>query len=209
MTAPFVPPVMSDVVVDESHWNSTPNLALAKAAGIAAIIFKATQGTGFVDPTFASRVAMAQEAGLLVGAYHFLDGSDPVAQMRHFLGVTAGTKAPLLLALDFEPNPSSQAMPIQAGGAASTVHSKTGVWPVIYTGRWMLSAPNAILAECPLWLAEYGSAPICPPGWSQWKLWQHTASATVSGIGVCDRNRFAGSVADLDAWWHAQTTRRA
>jgi hypothetical protein len=50
-------------------------------------------------------------------------------------------------------------------------------------------------------LAEYGNNPICPPGWSRWKLLQHTDVQVGSfvvplpGIGPCDRSRFAGTPA--------------
>jgi len=203
--AAYLPPVMSDVVIDESHWQATPNFALVRAAGIAAVIFKATQGSDYVDPTFAARATAAAAAGLLVGAYHFLDGSNAAAQAAHFFAVAGSAVS--LLALDFEPNPTSQPTPQQAATVASLVKASTGRWPVIYTGRWMLSQAQPVLAQCPLWLAEYGSNPVCPPGWSQWKLWQHTdghvgsAPVPVPGIGPCDRSRFAGSVTDLTDWW--------
>jgi lysozyme len=83
----------------------------------------------------------------------------------------------------------------------------TGTWPILYMNRFMLSASNLTLSRCALWLAEYGTRPICPPGWSQWKLWQHTdglvgsAPVPVPGIGSCDRSRFAGTVDQLKAWW--------
>jgi lysozyme len=48
------------------------------------VILKATQGTGFVDPTFLERAAEARSASLLVSAYHFLDASSPAQQAAHF-----------------------------------------------------------------------------------------------------------------------------
>ena len=199
---------MSDLVVDISHYEMvSQNFAETAAAGIAAVILKATQGTGFVDPTFLARAAEAKAAGLLVGAFHFLDSSSPAAQVAHFLTVAVSEAAVNWLALDWEAYPSSQATVLQAATAAASVQAATGVWPVIYMGRYMLSAPNATLSKCPLWLPEYGSNPICPPGFSQWTLWQHTdgqvgsAVVPVPGIGPCDRSKFAGTVDQLKAWW--------
>ena len=77
MTTPYLPQTMSDIVVDLSHWEAQVDFVQAKTAGIAAVILKATQGTGFLDPTFASRAVAAHAAGLLLGAYHFFDTSDP------------------------------------------------------------------------------------------------------------------------------------
>ena len=199
---------MSDVVFDISHYETvSQNFTETAAAGIAAVILKATQGTGFVDPTFLSRVAEAKAAGLLVGAFHFLDGSNPAEQAAHFLTVAKSEGGVSLLAIDWEPYPASQASVMQAATAVASVHAATGMWPIAYMSRFMLSAPNATLSKCPLWLAEYGSNPICPPGFSQWKLWQHTdgrvgsAVVPVPGIGPCDRSKFAGTVDQLRAWW--------
>jgi len=214
MTAPYLPPVMSDIVIDISHHkNISPDFAEtasqpdANGNTVAAVMLKATQGTGFIDPTFLDRAAEAKDAGLLVGAYHFLDSSDPAAQAAHFLTVALSEAGVRWLALDWEPYPPSQASVMQAATAAASIQAATGAWPVIYMIRSMLLAPNKTLSNCPLWLAEYGTRPILPPGFSRWLLWQHTdgqvgpAATPVPGIGPCDRSRFAGSPSDLAAWW--------
>jgi lysozyme len=205
--APYIPSVMSDVVIDLYHGDKVSvDFSVIKSAGVAAVVLKATQGTGFVDPTFAPRRAQARDAGLLVGAYHFLDATSPLDQMAHLLSVV-GTTDDVLLVVDFEAYETSQPTVTQAASAVMTVKSATGRFPVLYTGRYMLNAPNPMLSQCSLWLAEYGLRPVCPPGWSQWKLWQHTdgrvgsAPVPVRGIGPCDRSRFAGTIDQLKAWW--------
>ena len=55
-TAPYIPPVTSDVVIDLSHWQAPVDFARAKSAGIAAVILKATQGSHWIDATFAQRL---------------------------------------------------------------------------------------------------------------------------------------------------------
>jgi len=99
--APWLPPVTSDVVIDLSHWQTSVDFVKAKAAGIVAVILKATQGSRWIDATFTQRFAAATGAGLLVGAYHFLDASPPELQMANFLAVADGSP---VLALDAEPN---------------------------------------------------------------------------------------------------------
>jgi lysozyme len=199
---------MSDVVIDISHYeNVSQDFVTTAKAGIAAVILKATQGTGFVDPTFLPRVAEAKAAGLLVGAYHFLDGSSPAGQAAHFLTVAVFKGMVNWLAIDWEPYPASQASIMQAATAVASIQAATGRWPTLYTIRSMLSASNRTLSKCPLWLAEYGTRPICPPGFPEWKLWQHTDGQVgstvvpVPGIGPCDRSQFAGTVDQLRAWW--------
>ena len=100
-TAPYWPPVTSDVVVDLSHWQAPIDFVKAKAAGIVAVILKATQGSQWIDATFSERSADATAAGLLVGAYHFLDNSAPERQMENFLSMAEGCP---VLALDAEQN---------------------------------------------------------------------------------------------------------
>jgi lysozyme len=204
----YLPPVMSDVVIDISHYDTvSQDFAATAKAGIVAVILKATQGTGFVDPTFLARAEEAKAAGLLVGAYHFLDGSDPAAQMAHFLTVANSEAGVDRLAVDFEPYPSSQASSTQAATAVASVYAALGKRPLLYMGRYQISRVSKTLSMNPLWLPEYGSNPICPPGFSTWMLWQHTdgqvgsAVVPVPGIGPCDRSKFAGSVEQLRAWW--------
>lgn len=205
---PYLPATMSDVVIDISHYeNVSQDFRKTADAGIVAVILKATEGVGFVDNTFAPRVVAARKAGLLVGAYHYLDGGDPAAQVANFLTVAKSEAGVDWLAIDWEQDRQSQATVMQAATAVASVQALTGSWPILYMNRFMLSAPNTTLSHCPLWLAEYGSRPICPPGWDKWVLWQHTDGQVGSdpvpapGIGRCDRSRFAGTVEQLKEWW--------
>jgi lysozyme len=207
---PSNPPTTSDVVIDLSHWQMPVDFARAKSAGIAAVILKATQGSNWIDATFSERFTAAQSAGLLVGAYHFLDTSSPLYQIEHFLSVAEGCR---VLALDSEPNGIGSTVTLaQTAEAAARLHMATGRAPLIYVGRYGPDGrgtgfPNGVLSRCPLWLPAYSSRPICPPGWTTWTFWQHTDGkvgsdvAPVPGVGRCDRSRFAGTVTELAAWW--------
>src|ERR1700758_3489830 len=121
--APYIPPVMSDVVIDIYHGDKVSvDFSVVKSKGIAAVILKATQGIGFVDPAFAQRLADARAAGLLIGAYHFMDAASPVDQMAHFLSVV-GADDGVLLVVDFEAYERSQPTVTQAATAVMTVKS--------------------------------------------------------------------------------------
>ncbi len=213
MADPYLPAVTSDVVIDISHFeNVSQDFSLTAASGIVAVILKSTQGTRFVDPTFLERVAEARAAGLLVGAYHFLDNSSPAEQVAHFMTVAVSEGGVRWLMIDWEANPPSQASVTHAATAVATIQANTGTWPVIYMNRYMLSAPNATLSKCPLMLAEYGTRPIPPPGFSTWELHQYTDGQVgpnpvpVPGIGACDRSTFAGTVMQLRQWWASQSS---
>jgi lysozyme len=210
LSTPYIPPIASDVVVDLSHWQAPVDFARAKSAGITAVILKATQGADWIDVTFAQRFAAASASGLLVGAYHFLDDSAPELQIENFLTVAEGCT---VLALDAERNAIGGTVTVaQTAEAAARLNMATGFMPLIYMNRYGpdqrgTGLPNSVLSRCPLWLPAYSSRPVCPSGWSQWALWQHTDGSVgsdpvpVAGIGPCDRSRFAGTVPDLVVWW--------
>lgn len=202
---------MIDTIIDISHHNGTGlDFAAASAAGIVAVVHKCTQGAGYADPMYAANKAAIQAAGLLFGSYHFGDGSDGAAQAQHFLAVAA-PGANELLALDLEPNTAGPSMTLEEAKAFVTVvQGAIGKWPVLYGGSGLKAllggTADPVLANCPLWLAQYGPAAVLPAGWTAWSLWQFTDGAVgnpppVAGIGHCDQDRFAGDAAGLAAFW--------
>jgi lysozyme len=206
---------MLDVIADLSHWQSGPagkaiDFAAMKAAGIAAVLLKATQGSSWIDATFVQRAVAAREAGLLVGAYHFVDASAPLAQANHFLTVAGGISR---LAVDIEPNGMGDTVSIaQAAEIVARIQMATARLPLVYIGRDGPSGtgaglPNSVLSRCPLWLPEYGvSSPTLPAGWPTWHLWQHTETGSVPGVaGDCDRSYYNGILDGLTAWWSSST----
>jgi lysozyme len=209
---------MINSVIDISHHNSDDgkiklDFAAAKAAGIDAVLHKATEGLGYVDLTYAPNRAAAVAAGMLWGAYHFGEGGDGVAQAELFLA-HVGSLDGTLLALDLEPNPHGPTMTLaQARDFVTYVHAKTGRWPGLYSGETIKeelgNAHDPVLANCWLWLAEYGPKANVPANWPTWTMWQYTDGAigdeprSVPGIGPCDRDRFNGDDAGLRRLWGA------
>jgi lysozyme len=200
-----------DAVIDVSHHNGANlQFASAAAAGIMAAIQKATQGTTGVDPTFQGNRTAIKSANLLFGSYHFGDGSDGGAQAQHFLSV-ANPQGNELIALDLEGNPSGPSMTLEEARAfVTSIHSSIGKWPVLYSGHDLKELlggqADAVLSNCPLWIAQYGPVAVLPPGWSAWSLWQYTDGmipnpTSVNGIGHCDRSRFNGNTQGLSAFW--------
>src|SRR5262245_33509042 len=64
------------VVVDLSHWDPADNYETVKQQGIVGVIYKATEGGSYTDPTYVSQQRAAKAAGLKWGAYHFADASN-------------------------------------------------------------------------------------------------------------------------------------
>ena len=220
-------------VVDLSHNNGNlPDgvFATLKAAGVGAVILKASQGAGFRDPLFAARLASAQAAGLLVAAYHFGTGEAVDAQLNNFFAAVSnagGNFSTLIGALDLEPNPSDtnhppappSTMSLDQGEAwVAGYKARAGATPLIYGGANYLGAngggtgrPN--LAACPLWVAAYPNTPGAPAaltGWGDWALWQYTDgrlgcyAGPVAGL-TCDQSIFRGDTNALSALWQSLT----
>ena len=198
-------------VVDVYHGDDITDFHAVKADGIVGMIHKATQGLGEIDPRYESRKAIALEVGLLWGAYHFADGEDGVAQAKKFLSVVNPGPQDLLV-LDLETNTAGKSMTLAgAEHFVEHIHQVTGRWPGLYTGSYMkddLGNPSeTLLANCWLWLSEYGPKPRLPAAWKNWTMWQYTDGQfgpephTVTGIGPCDRNMFNGDMTALRKLW--------
>src|SRR5258708_15056008 len=202
----------TDSIADISHWSGSVNLVQAKASSLTGLLQKATQGTDYVDPTLTTNSAGAASAGLSFGTYHFGTSDDPTTQANFYLQTVHGISG--LLVLDFEENGTPQAsMTVaQAETFVQVIQQATGVWPGVYCGSYarglLGTSSSAILANCWLWYAEYGSAPTIPePTWSTWTMWQYTdgtnviVTTPVTGIGACDRETFNGTSDELVAFW--------
>jgi lysozyme len=102
---------MPDYGIDVSGFNTITNWAAARGVGNAWMWSKATQGSGYTNPQFASQIAGARAAGLLVGAYHFPDPNVSVAaNVAHFVAVANASHALdsgcFLPLLDMEDDPA-------------------------------------------------------------------------------------------------------
>jgi len=202
--------------LDVSHNNGSVDFAKVKAAGNSFVWIKATQGNSFVDPMFDRNWQAAADAGLLRGAYHFMqNGSGGLSQADHLLQTVhaAGGLLPTDLGycLDFEDRAGISRfgiLPSVAEGNAflQRVQAIGKRHPVIYLDRSMGSqeVQNAF-GQWHLWLADYsGSAsPTVPHQWSDWAFWQYDQYGTVDGVpGVrsVDLDRFRFGLSGLAAW---------
>lgn len=223
------PSALTTGIVDVHHHDGACDLEAFVAGGGVAMIHKATEGGTFVDPRFAATLPTLKPAGVMAGAYHFANATDPIKQAEHFLR-TVEPFPGTLLALDCESNDRSKFGTMsfeQAAVFVKHVHERTGRWPVFYTYDSMLRSGmerasaevRSVLGRCPLWLAKYGPAPKELPAkwgaWPDWSLWQYTSSLEngpadqkayprgVPGFArkAQDRNVFRGTPDELAAWW--------
>lgn len=207
-------------VVNLSHYDLLrPDFVGMKNEGILGVIHEATYPRFDQDRRYYERQIAAQEAGLLWGAYHFADATDPVRQADHFLSVVGESRPPIrpdepekrrqgvLLVLDFEKNNHYRGGTMSVAQAVAFVErikERTGKYPGLYCSeyrlRQMLYGPGSsarhrsVLSNCWLWIANYHHVPQNTAPWSDWHLWQYT------GDGKCDlrpRVSYPKSVANM------------
>src|SRR3984893_2530284 len=169
-------------VVNLSHYDMMrPDFVAMKREGILGVIHEATYPRFERDAKYLDRQMGALQAGLLWGAYHYGDATDPVRQADHFLSVVSsawaqanpGTRpSGVLLVLDFEKNghyPGGTMRVDQSARFVERIKQRTGKYPGVYGSenrlRAVLNAPGvsradkAVLSNCWLWIANYHYQP--------------------------------------------------
>lgn len=232
-----------DAIIDIHHANKVDDFALARySGGIMGILHKASEGNDWFDPQYAARRPQAVQAGLLWGAYHFGTRQHTGQEQAEAFLYAAQPAPDTVMALDLEMNernPANSMTLQQAEDFVSTILSRTGRLPLVYTqptwadgetirrtGRSLGGAitSTSILARCDLWLADYRMDPEMPRGWAgrSWRLWQYAGdsstggsgpfgpfSRSVAGVARCDRNVFRGGAETLARYWTAEAGRLA
>ena len=170
-----------------------------------AVICKATEGAGYVNPFCDEHYQSAKAAGKLLGVYHYASGGNPEAEAEFFINNVQGYLHEAILVLDWESGDNA------AWGDSSWVArfcahivALTGINPMIYVQR---SAANQCvgLGDYGIWLAEYpdyalrGWNDYVAPNYSgDYAMHQFTSSGNISGWSdVLDLSLFFG---DANAW---------
>ncbi|MCC3381042.1 glycoside hydrolase family 25 protein [Paenibacillus farraposensis] len=207
--------------IDVSHHQGDIDFKKVAADGISFVFIKATQGKTFRSKTFLQFVEDAKAAGLLIGAYHYVDDSATtpeaarqeaanfVSAIKDAGGIQAFDLPPVM---DYESNKSGlskAAITTVAKAFLQEVEQLTGVQPIVYTYPSFIGNFSG-LNNYPLWVARYSSTQVPPDasGWTSWDFWQYSDGSTggmlpsgtrkVSGIaGPVDLNEFNGTVDEL------------
>lgn len=146
---------MSMQGTDQSYWQ--PN----KVTDGDFILIKATEGTGYVDPTCDAKYQLNKSAGKLLGVYHYARpdlGTTPEEEARFFVENCKGYIGEAILALDWE-----SANKWDTGWAKrwlDEVKKLTEVKPLIYMSSSVTFAYDwsAVVArDYGLWVANYGN----------------------------------------------------
>lgn len=182
--------------LDTSNWQGGYNPALT---GADAVIMKATEGSGFVDPYCDSIIQQAMAAGMPWGFYHFAGDGNAISEAMHFINNCSNYFGSGIPVLDWEGNQSVD----WVNRFVETVHEQTGVWPWIYANPWRFNQ-GGVNPNCARWIASYPD--VASPTWAQaqgWGCpaadgnvvaWQFCSDGRVNGIdGDADLDLFYGS----------------
>lgn len=179
---------------DISHWQGTADLVKARDGGWKYVYMKASQAT-WRDSTYVTNNAKAREAGLLRGAYHFLQWNvDPERQAEWFWNVIQDDPGELPLVCDYEWNPGAstptnsleilgkfmERLKALAGGCKLGIYTSSGFWKEATGGN-----SDTYWAQYELWVAAYSSiAPKAFGPWATWFLWQYTGNGDGHAYGM-------------------------
>ena len=181
--------------IDASHHQGPIDWRAVADDGYSFAYLKATEGTSFTDPAFATHRREALEVGLSVGGYHYFQLCTPgVAQAEHFVSVLGdvGGGNHLPPALDLELAGSCATPPPRATLLAEVeaflghVEERIGREPVVYLypeleARFGFARE---LADHRQWVRSLGSRPQ-----REFWVWQQSDSGAVRGIqGPVDIN---------------------
>jgi lysozyme len=199
---------MSDTkCIDISHWQGFPDFAKVKAAGVIAMIHKATEGTSYVDPNRAKNVSNAMAAGIACCTYHWIKPGNPKQQIAHFLATIDPVPGERMV-IDYEEDGCSLENDLKPAVQA-LLDDPRGLQITVYSGHLLKeqlgSRRDDFLAEhTDLWLAQYTTGtPTWPTAtFPKWTLWQYSETGSINGISgsAVDLNRFNGTDAELLEW---------
>lgn len=211
--------------IDISHWEESFDPDRANRGLIDFAIFKATEGTTWVDDRFESFYRAAAGKVPVIGAYHYLrSGMSGRTQADHFQQVV-GDKDIDILVCDFEStnNTLDDAFVKTAKEFGLFVKAwKPGVKLLFYTNPSIYDSvvyPGCmrlygldVFTQTPwdgFWVAQYylspspAKSPRMPDNRKDWVLWQFSEAGEPAQHGTggwCDQNVFNGGLSEFNAW---------
>ncbi len=195
--------------IDVSSYQGDVNWKKWDKKGKSFAYIKATEGTSYKNPYFATQYANSFNAGFVRGAYHFANpaGKSGKKQARYFVqygGAWAADGQTLPGALDIEYNPngktcyglSKKKMRAWIKSFLTEYEDLTGRQAVIYTTLdwWTMCTGNTtkFRKTNPLWAARWGTedAGKLPGKWKETTFWQYSDDPI-------DQNWFNGNASEL------------
>ncbi len=202
--------------IDISHYQGAVNWTQVYNDGKVFAYVKATEGYTYNDPRFVTNMNNGNNAGVVMGAYHFArpDNNSAIDEANHFVSI-AGTYIgdgflPPVLDLE-DPNSNTHLDQLFTSYALTQwvlnwlteVENQTGIRPIIYTNSHYAGYLQSSVNVYDLWIAKPDESPTDPPSnlgvWNDWKFKQYSWQGSVNGIsGAVDLDVFNGSMQDFN-----------
>lgn len=183
--------------VDLSNWQGNIDFEKIENSGYDVVILKASEGTGFIDPSLEVNYGKAIKTNLKIGMYHFMsEKSDPKDQAKFFWNIIKNKKIHVYPILDIETdtlNRGAKAVTDRCLDFLDEFKRLSGYSCVVYTYTSFANTKlDSRLKKYMSWIAHYG---VTTPGtnrvWDNWAGFQYTDKEKVSGvISPCDANEF-------------------
>lgn len=192
--------------IDISNWQRGVDvMSVVRNGGLTAVIVKATEGTGYVDPSCDGFVSTLRANGVRFGFYHFAGNGDAVSEADFFRRNTTGYEKAGIPVLDWEGNQDVA----WVNRFVERYHELTGVWPWVYANAWRFNQ-GTVNENCGRWVAGYPSNGITDIDYGLNNdmpysvnnglvcAWQFSSSVRIAGYGGnLDGDVFYG---DAAAW---------
>lgn len=199
---------------DISNHNAGFDVARSASEGYSAVIAKASQGTWYQDPCFDGFAQQAINAGLIPGAYHWLENGQGGLQAELFYHDVEKHGGPQgwLCACDCEDDADWATLTAFFGrwkeltnGHPLILYSGNWWWesrgwngasltPYLWDSRYVSGSGygSQLYEQVPSawWTPRYG-------GWSETSILQYSSNATVAGSTPIDVDAFLGTRDDL------------
>lgn len=175
--------------IDISNWQKGID---PTALGLDFAIVKATEGIGFIDPTFTSFAAKLKAKGMLWGYYHFARENDAAKEADSFYAAVKPYLKQGIPVLDYEVWGKNSNDVAWCERFIQRFYDLTGIYCMLYISASRASqfSSSWIPKKCALWVAGYPQAytswpsTTCPykaAPWSSVTIWQFTSSLRLGG----------------------------
>lgn len=194
-----------------SHQSGISLAEVFKRNNLDGVIVKATQGTGYVNPLFASWAAWLVGNDKPLGVYHYLDTTDPEQQAKHFYNTVKLYIGKCVPCADYEAE-ALKCGTVWLKRFLDKFRALSGVQCLVYCSLSVVREQNfsAIAADgYKLWVAQYADnnpvngfltnpwqkGPVTP--FDGYIMHQYTSSGRLNGYnGNLDFDLFNGSYAE-------------
>lgn len=174
---------------DLSNHQGGMNLATdSRVRDVEAFIFKATEGTGYVDKYCDDFVQQTKKLNKPFGVYHFMDGSDVTKQAEFFYNNVKGYIGQGIMVLDYEMYGRQGAKAVET--FVKRFYELSGVYVWLYMNESDSNNDNwsdYLKKNCGLWIAKYSTQEPNHVKGLNVIAWQYTSTPL-------DKNVFYGDV---------------